>query len=106
MTIFRENLDQLDLTDVATGERLDHVSPGDVLLHEFMEPMGLSARAVARDIDVPANRITEIINGERVITAETALLFEKRFGASAEFWLHLQVAHDLELARERGAIAA
>lgn len=106
MKILRENLDHLDLTDAVTAERLDHVSPGDVLLHEFMEPMGLSARAVARDIDVPANRITEIINGERVITADTALRFERLFGASAEFWMNLQVAHDLELARERDAIAA
>ncbi len=104
MTILRKDLDTLDLTDVVTGERLAPVSPGDVLLHEFMEPMVLSARAVARSIEVPANRITEIINGERAITADTALRFQRLFGASAEFWMNLQSAYDLEIAR--GHVAA
>ncbi len=97
--IHRDGLDQLDLTDVVTGERLPPLTPGEVLRAEFMEPLGLSARAVARDIGVPANRVTGIMNGERAITAETALLLEKRFGASAEFWMNLQTAHALERAR-------
>lgn len=103
MTISRSEVATLDLTGEVTGERLDHVTPGDVLLHDFMEPMGLSARSVARSLDVPPNRITEIINGERAITADTALRLEALFGASAEFWLNLQSAHDLEIARERVA---
>ena len=103
MSISRKDLATLDLADVVTGERLSHVSPGDVLLHDFMEPMGLSARSVARSINVPANRITEIINGECAITADTALRLEALFGASAEFWMNLQSAHDPELARERVA---
>lgn len=101
MTILRKDLDTLDLTDVVTGERLAPVSPGDVLLHEFMEPLGLSARAVGRSIDAPANRVTEIINGERAITADTALRFERLFGASAQFWMNLQSSYDLEKARAR-----
>ena len=64
-----------------------------------MEPLGLSARGVARDIGVPANRVTAILNGARAITAETALRLEQRFGASAEFWMNLQSAHELERAR-------
>ncbi len=61
--------------------------------------MGLSARALARDIAVPANRITEILRGERAITADTALRLSRRFGVSAEFWMNLQTAHDLEKVR-------
>ncbi len=106
MTIRRDESATIDLSDLTTGERLAPVTPGDVLLHEFMEPMGISARALARDLVVPPNRITEIINGERVITADTAVLLERRFGTSAEFWMNLQTAHDLELARKRVAVAA
>ena len=67
--ISREALDagQVDLSDVTTGEELAPVTPGEVLREEFMLPLKLSARALARDIDVPANRITEIVNGQRVI---------------------------------------
>ena len=61
---------------------------------------------MARDLGVPANRITAILNGERAVTAETALPLERRFGASAEFWMNLQTAHDLELARGAGGAAA
>ncbi|MFN8996230.1 MAG: HigA family addiction module antitoxin [Pseudomonadota bacterium] len=75
------------------------VPPGEVLEQEFMLPMTLSARALARDIGVPPNRITEIIRGERAITADTALRLSRRFGVSAEFWMNLQTAHDLEKAR-------
>ena len=106
MSIARADLAAMDFSDITTREQLDPVTPGDVLLHEFMEPLGLSARALARDLDVPANRITEIINGERVITADTAVRLERRFGASAEFWMNLQTAHDLESARERAVVAA
>ncbi len=104
--IRRDSLNQLELSDVVTGERLPPVTPGEVLRAEFMEPLGLSARSLARDIGVPANRVTAILNAERVITASTALLLEARFGASAEFWMNLQTAHELELARERSALAA
>jgi len=97
--IRRSALDRLDLSDVSSGERLPPVSPGEVLRIEFMAPQALSARALARSLDVPANRVTGILHGTRAITAETALRLAAHFGTSAEFWLHLQAAHDLERAR-------
>jgi len=63
--------------------------------------MGLSAAAFARQIQVPTNRVTQILNGQRSITGDTALRLAHFFGMSAEFWLNLQVAHDLEEARRR-----
>ena len=100
MTITRADIERIDFSDVASGERLAPVTPGEVLREEFMAPLGLSARALARELDVPPNRVTEILNGERSVSAETALLLARRFGTSAEFWMNLQTAHDLELARE------
>lgn len=98
-TIPREAALKLDLSDITTGEKLGPVRPGDILREDFMVPLELSARALARDIEVPPNRITEILNGERSVSADTALRFSKRLGTSAEFWMHLQAAHDLEMAR-------
>jgi antitoxin HigA-1 len=106
MTITRAEAERMDFSDVSDGERLAPVTPGDVLREEFMVPLGLSARALARDMGVPANRITEILNGERAVTAETAILLEARFGSSAEFWMNLQASHDLEVAREMMGRAA
>ena len=106
MTITRAEAERMDFSDVSDGERIGPVTPGDVLREEFMAPLGLSARALARDMGVPANRITEILNGERAVTAETAILLEARFGSSAEFWMGLQASHDLEVARETMGRAA
>lgn len=106
MTINRNDLAGLDLSDITDGQRLAPVPPGAILLGEFMEPMGLSARALARDMNVPPNRITGILNGCRTITAETALLLARCLGTSAEFWMNLQTAHDLEMAREAVGEAA
>jgi addiction module HigA family antidote len=106
MTITRADVERMDFSDVSDGERLAPVTPGDVLREEFMAPLGLSARALARDMGVPANRITEILNGERAVSAETAILLERRFGSSAKFWLNLQASHDLEVARETMGQAA
>ncbi len=103
--IRRDALDRTDLSDVTTGETLPNVTPGEVLKVEFMEPLGLSARALAWDMDVPANRVTEILNGEHTVTAETAILLSRRLGTSPEFWMNLQTAHDLEGAR-RHMVAA
>ena len=97
--ILRENLDGTDFSDVSDGMAIPPVTPGEVLCLEFMEPAGLSARALAKAICVPANRITAILHGTRGITADTALLLGKYFRTSAEFWMHLQTAHDLEKAR-------
>lgn len=106
MSISRTDAERMDFSDVATGERLAPVTPGEVLREEFMAPHGLTARALARELNVPPNRITAILNGERAVTAETALLLARRFGTSAEFWMHLQAAHDLEMARRATGFAA
>jgi addiction module HigA family antidote len=92
-------LNQTNFDDVAGPERLEPVTPGEVLRHEFMEPLNLSARALAREIDVPPNRITGILNAERGITAGTAIMLGKRFNNSAQFWMNLQVAYDLAVAQ-------
>ena len=82
-------------------------SPGEMLRAEFLEPLGMSANALALALRVPANRITSIINGERAITADTAMRLGRYFGTSARFWLNLQQAHDLSrAAMQSGATIA
>ena len=99
--IRRTELDTVDFSDVTTGAVLPDITPGEVLRTMFMEPLGLSARALARDLGVPANRITEIINGTQSITAETALPLGRRFGTTAELWMNPRTAHELEAARRK-----
>jgi addiction module HigA family antidote len=106
MTIDMEDLAGLDFSDVAEAERIGPVTPGEVLREEFMVPLGLSGRALARELGVPSNRITDIVAGERAISAETSILLSERFGTSAEFWLNLQMMHDLERARRQMRRAA
>jgi addiction module HigA family antidote len=81
-------------------ERLAPVHPGEVLWHEFMEPLGLSQNALAKAVGVPPRRINEIMHGARRITADTALRLSRYFSTSAAFWLNLQSHHDLEVAAE------
>lgn len=106
MAISADTVAGMDFSDVATREKIGPVTPGDVLREEFMVPLGLSGRALAREIGVPSNRVTEIVAGQRAVTAETAILLGKRFGTSAEFWLNLQMMHDLEVARRHMQTAA
>jgi addiction module HigA family antidote len=73
MAIRMEDLAGMDFSDVAGAERIGPVTPGDVLREEFMKPLGLSARALARELGVPSNRITAILAGDRGVTAETAI---------------------------------
>lgn len=80
-----------------TQKLLDPIPPGEILLEEFMKPMGISINALSRDISVPPNRISEIVNGKRAITADTALRLGKYFGVSPEIWLDLQSDYDLRL---------
>jgi antitoxin HigA-1 len=101
--IRREDLPKMDFSRDATGEKLPPVTPGEVLREDFLLPLGLSARALAADLGIPANRVTEIIAGRRAITAETALMLGERFGTTAEFWMGLQMAYDLEQARRARA---
>ena len=77
--------------------KLHPVHPGDVLLEEFLRPLGLSQNRLALNIGVPARRINEIVLGKRRITAETALRLARYFGTSAQFWLGLQTDYDLDI---------
>ena len=73
--------------------------PGQVLREEFLLPLGLSARALAKSLGVPANRITEIMRGERDVTADTAIRLARYFRTDPRFWLNLQTAHDISKAQ-------
>jgi addiction module HigA family antidote len=81
-------------------KRLDPIPPGEILREEFMRPLGITVSALARDIGVPANRISQIVNGKRAFSADTALRLGKYFGVSPEIWLDLQSEHELRLARQ------
>ena len=74
---------------------LDPITPGEILREDFLEPLDISINQLARDLSVPPNRISEIINGKRGMTPSTALRLEKYFGMSASFWLNLQLRWDL-----------
>lgn len=76
---------------------LPPVHPGEVLLEEFLEPLGLSQYRVAKDINVPPRRINEIVHGKRAVTADTALRLARYFGTSPRFWLNLQTQYDLDV---------
>jgi len=106
IVISRSDLDagRIDLSAVDSGEHLAAIHPGEVLRHEFMGPLGLSAHALSLALRVPANRISAILASRRAVTAETALRLARHFGTSAGFWLNLQKAFELEQAeREAGA---
>jgi len=81
--------------------QLANVHPGEVLLEEFLKPMGLSQNRIAREVGVPPRRINEIVLGKRAITADTALRLARFFGTSESFWMGLQADYDLEEARCR-----
>ena len=74
------------------------VHPGEILREDVLDELGMSANALAKALDVPANRITAILSGERGITADTALRLARYLGSSPEFWLNLQQAYDLRTA--------
>jgi addiction module HigA family antidote len=84
---------------VMAKKLLDPIPPGEILLEEFMRPLGVSINRLARDIGVPPNRISGIVNGNRSITADTALRLGRFFGTSAETWLDLQSDYDLRMIR-------
>jgi addiction module HigA family antidote len=77
---------------------LDEITPGEILLEDFMKPMGITGRKLASDIDVPPSRISEIVRGFRPITADTALRFGVYFGMEPRFWLNLQTEYDMRIA--------
>jgi len=78
---------------------LDPIHPGEILLEDFLQPMGISINRLAREIEVPPGRISTIVNGKRSITADTALRLGLYFDVSPELWLNLQSGYDLRLAR-------
>jgi len=80
---------------------LNNVHPGEILLEEFLVPLGISQNRIARDIGVPPRRINEIVHGNRAVTADTALRLARYFGTSEGFWMGLQADYDLEEARRR-----
>ena len=82
-----------------TRKRLAPILPGEILREEFMRPLGISINALARDLAVPPNRISEIVNGKRAISADTALRLGKHFGVAPEVWLDLQSDYELRVAR-------
>ena len=81
--------------------KLSPVHPGEVLLEDFMKPLGLSQYRVAKDIGVPTLRISQIVRGHRSVTADTALRLARYFGTSAAVWLRLQARYDLEMAEAK-----
>jgi antitoxin HigA-1 len=81
--------------------RLPPVHPGEVLLEEFLKPMGISQYRLARDITVPPRRINEVVLRKRGVTADTALRLARYFGTSEQFWLNLQTTYDLDVERDR-----
>ena len=81
-------------------ERIPLITPGEILLEEFLKPMNITAYRLAKDTHVPATRISQILKGKRRITADTALRFSKYFGNSPDFWLGIQDEYDLRLERK------
>jgi addiction module HigA family antidote len=80
---------------------MDPIHPGEILMEEFLEPLGVSQYRLAKDISVSPRRINEIVHGKRSITADTALRLAKFFGTTERFWLNLQVRYDLEIEKDR-----
>ncbi|HMF74336.1 MAG TPA: HigA family addiction module antitoxin [Bryobacteraceae bacterium] len=83
----------------SSPELLPLITPGEFLVEEFLEPLGLSANALALSLHVPANRIQAIVNGRRGITADTALRLGQYFGTTPEFWVNLQAIYELDKAK-------
>jgi addiction module HigA family antidote len=84
-----------------TKDKLDPIHPGEILLEEFLIPMGISQYRLAKDISVSPRRINEIVHGKRGVSADTALRLERFFGLSEGFWLRLQNRYDLEVEKDR-----
>lgn len=104
VSIRRETLHKLDYSDVSTGRRLPSVHPGEVLLKDFIGPMGVTRYRVSKNMGVPQRRIDLICRGESAVTADIALRLAQLLGTSAEFWMGLQAQYDLEqAARAAGA---
>lgn len=84
-----------------TPARIKPVHPGEILMQDFLEPMGISQYRLAKDISVPPRRINEIVHGKRAVTADTALRLSRYFGVSERFWMNIQVRYDLEIYKDK-----
>ena len=82
-------------------DKLPPIHPGEILLEEFLEPMGISQYRLAKDINVPPRRINEIVLGKRAITPDTALRLSRYFGLSKRFWINLQTRYDIEVEKDK-----
>lgn len=82
-------------------QKLPPIHPGEILLEEFLKPMGISQYRLAKDISVPARRINEIVHGTRAISPDTALRLSRYFGLSERFWINLQARYNLEVEKDR-----
>lgn len=91
----------MDFSDVSDGTRLAPIHPGEVLLHDFMEPLKITRYRLAMTISVPPRRINEIVHGKRAITADTALRLGQFFGTTPDFWTSLQASYETETTREK-----
>ena len=80
---------------------LKPIHPGEILMEEFLKPLGISQYRLAKDINVPARRINEIVHGKRSISADTALRLSRYFNLSERFWLNLQGRYDLEMEKDK-----
>lgn len=100
MTIKREDLDRqrVDFSDVASGERLPPIHPGEIPRDDFLRPMGLSVYGLARALKVSRPRVNDIVLGRRAASVDTALRLGRYFGTTPEFWIHLQSRYDLDVA--------
>jgi antitoxin HigA-1 len=107
MSLRRDDVDagRVDFGDVADPRRspMKPVHPGRFLKEEFLDPLGVSAYRLAKDINVPVNRIAAIVGGKRAITADTALRLAQYFGTDAQSWINLQARYDLEVAHRASA---
>ena len=79
------------------AQPLDEIHPGEILLEDFMKPMGITARQLSADIDVPPSRISELVHGKRPITADTALRLGLFFNMDPRFWMNLQTEYDMRV---------
>ena len=85
---------------IMTSQKLPPVHPGEILLEEYLKPLGISQNRLGRDLNVPAQRINDIVRGQRAITVDTALRLGRYFHTRPRFWLNLQSRYDLEMAQE------
>ena len=94
MSIRIEDLADMDFSDIAKGGKLPPVMPGEILLEDFLKPMGLTQYRLAKEIGVPQRRIGEIVAGKRAITVDTGLRLSRFFGMNDRFWVGLQTDYD------------